>query len=97
MLASAGVAPLARRQHAELPSNLVFARRRTIRIQHVSFVEDGVGYFAGAFNAHGCASRESTKSVSMTSSQVASARRDLNFIRSESVSRFSRSHPLLGK
>src|ERR1700722_2063991 len=97
MLASAGVAPFARSEHAELPSDLVFARRGPIRIQHVSLVEDGVGNFAGAFNAHGCASRESSRRVSITSSQVASARRDLNFIKSDSVSRFSRSHPLFGK
>src|ERR1700722_5071067 len=97
MPASAGIPPFAPRQHAELPSNLVFARRCPIRIQHVSFVEDGVSNFAGALNAHGCASRESSRRVSITSSQVASARRDLNFIRSESVSRFSRGHPLFGK
>src|ERR1700730_10237315 len=97
MLASARVAPFARRQHAELPSNLVFARRGPIRIQHVSFVENGVGNFAGAFNTHGCASRESSSRVSITSSQVASARRDLNFSKSERVSRFRRSHPLFGK
>ena len=36
-----------RREHAELPAQLVLPRRRPVRVQHVALVEHGVGHRAG--------------------------------------------------
>ena len=51
-LAAAGVAPGARRHHAEGPAIAVLARRGAIGIEHVALVEDGVGDAARALEAH---------------------------------------------